>query len=118
MPPISPMCMPRSSSRRCFAKGYKAALRLVPQREADAAEALQQGQAADRAQLRMIAQHARQAIVGNAAAEVVDVMDADIGREPAQEARQVVVRAAVQRRDVGVPVAGLRPTRILELVLD
>ena len=76
---------------------------FVPQHQPHAAQALQQRQPADVAKLGMVAQHARQPVVGDPAAQMVHVMHADIGGEPAQDARQVVVRAAVQRRLVQVP---------------
>ena len=54
----------------------------------------------------MVVQHARQPIVGDAAAEVVHMVHADVGGEPAQDVRQIVVRAAVQRRLVHGSSAG------------
>jgi hypothetical protein len=36
----------------------------------------------DAEQFRVVAQHARQPVKGNAAAEVVHVVNADVGREP------------------------------------
>jgi hypothetical protein len=65
----------------------------------------------------MVAQGLRQPIIGNAAAQVMDVMNADIRGEPAQDRGQVVVRAAVQGVGVQVPVRVLFPGRLLELVL-
>jgi hypothetical protein len=49
---------------------------------------------------------------------MVDMMHPDIGGEPAQDARQIVMRAAVQRRLVKIPALVMGPERILELVLD
>ena len=49
---------------------------------------------------------------------MVDVVDADIGGEPAQHARQVVMRAAVQRRLVKIPVLVAIPECVFELMLD
>ena len=54
-------------------------------------KALQQRYAADVAQFRVVAQHARQPVIGNAAAEVMHVVNADVGREPAQQRRQFVM---------------------------
>ena len=66
----------------------------------------------------MVGQHLGQAVEGDAGVEVVDVVDADVGRQPAQHRGQVVVGAAVERRLVQLPVGGLVPVRCLELVLD
>jgi len=66
----------------------------------------------------MVAQHERQAITGNSAAQMMDVVNADIGGEPAQGARQGVVRAALKRHLVQVPGSVVGPYGILKLVLD
>jgi hypothetical protein len=42
----------------------------------------------------------------------------DIGGEPAQDARQGIMGAAVQRRLVKIPALVTGPQRVLELVLD
>jgi hypothetical protein len=47
----------------------------------------------------------------------MDVVHADIGREPAQDPRQVVMRASVQGRLLKCPLAVVCPKRHLELVL-
>ena len=73
---------------------------------------------ADALELGMIAQHLRQPVVGDAAAKVMHMVHADIGGEPAQDGRQIVVRAAMQRRLVHGPAGRLGPERILELMLD
>ena len=70
-----------------LAKGYEAPLSLVPQHQPYATQALDQGEPARGHELGVLAQHVGQAIVGNSAAEVVDVVDADIGREPTQYGR-------------------------------
>ncbi len=87
---------PRRSSPR-FAERHQAALRLVPQRQTHAAKAFEQRHPANRAKFRMVAKHLRQPVIGDAAAEVMDVVHADIGREPAQQGGQIVMRTAVQR---------------------
>jgi hypothetical protein len=46
----------------------------------------------------VIAQNAGQPVVRYAAAHVVHMVDNDIGGEPAQHERQVIMRAAMQRR--------------------
>ncbi len=60
---------------------------LVPKHQPDALEALNEGEPAGRTELRMIPQYARQAIVWNSAAQVMNMVHGDIGGEPAQNAR-------------------------------
>lgn len=55
-----------------------------------------QGEAADIAKLGMIFKGLPQPIAGDPARQVIDVMDADVGREPAQHSRQVVMGGALQ----------------------
>ena len=49
---------------------------------------------------------------------MVDMVHPDIGSEPAQDARQVIMRTAVQRRLMKIPALVTGPEGILELVLD
>lgn len=92
-------------------------MRFVPQGEAHAAEAFPQGQPADVVEFRMVAQHAAQAIGRDAAIEVMHMVHADIGGEPAQQSRQIVMRAAVQGGVVEVPRLVVVPGGAFELVL-
>jgi len=66
----------------------------------------------------MVAQYVLQAIAGNSTGQMMDVVDADICREPSQDTRQLIVRAAVQRSVVKIPGLVVGPVRVLELVLD
>ena len=45
------------------------------------------------------------------------VVDPDVGGEPAEHAREFVMRAAVERGLMQIPVLGTRPVRLLELML-
>lgn len=83
-----------------------------------AAQALAKRQAAAFHQFLVVPQDLGQAVEGDAAVEVVDVVDADVGGQPAQHRGQVVVRAAIERGLVQLPVLRLVPMRRLELVLD
>src|SRR6266446_3235790 len=60
---------------------------FVPQHQSHAPETLKQGQPADAVEVRMVAQHQRQSVKGDAAAQMMDVVNADISGEPAQRAR-------------------------------
>src|SRR5258708_35354848 len=91
---------------------------FVPQHQSHAPETLKQGQPADDVEVRMVAQHRRQAVKGEAAAQMMDVVNADIGSEPAQRARQGIMGAAVKRRLLQVPCSVAAPYGVLELVLD
>src|SRR5712692_7178157 len=98
-------------------KGDETPPTLVPKHEAHAAEALKQRESAHVAKLGMVAERSRQAVIRNAAAQVVDMVHADIRREPAQDARQVVIRASVQGGGVTGPFAVMGPECLLKLVL-
>src|SRR5262245_18144949 len=91
---------------------------FIPEHETRAAKALAQSDSADCAELRMIAQHLRQPVVWNSAAQMMDVVHADIGCKPAQQHGQVVVRAAVKSRLLERPGRTSGPISVFELMLD
>src|ERR1700738_465279 len=91
---------------------------FVPQYQSHAPETLKQSKPAAAGEVGMAAQQERQPIIGDAAAQVVDVVNADIGGEPAQRTRQGVMGAAVKRSLLQVPRSISAPYRTLELVLD
>src|ERR1700730_1504556 len=93
-------------------------LTFVPQHQRPTPENLKYRKPADAAEIREIAQHEWQSVVGDTAAQMMDVVDADICGEPAQDTGQGIGRAATKRRHVQVPVPLMRPNGILELVLD
>ena len=68
-----------------FAKRNEPARRFVPQHEANACQTLAQREPADVRELRMIAKSERQTVKRNSAAEVMDMMHADIRGKPAQD---------------------------------
>src|SRR5690606_31449979 len=84
-----------SSCRARRSEGNEPAVLLVPQVPADAAEAFPKRQALRIGELRVVAQDLGQTVERHAGLEVVDVVHPDVGGEPAQRARQDVVRAAV-----------------------
>ena len=57
-------------------------------------------------------------IIGNSRAEMMDVVKADVAREPLQYLRQFVERTALQRRSRVVPFIAAFPVHSLELMLD
>ena len=76
---------------RC-SKGHQTLVGAVPQIKACALEAFAQVHtAAGICQLFVIAQHFGQSVERDAAIQVVYVVDADVGREPLQDWRQVIV---------------------------
>ena len=91
---------------------------LVPKHETHAAKAFDKSELADSSKFRIFAQHIGQPVIRNSTAEVVDVVHADIGRKPAQDVRQLVMRAAMKCRPVQIPCPAFVPERVLELVLD
>src|SRR5258706_15287810 len=76
---------------------------FVPQHQSHAPETLKQGQPADAVEVRMVAQHQRQSVEGDAAAQMMDVVNADIGGETAQRAREGIIGGAAKRRLQQVP---------------
>lgn len=90
---------------------------FVPQYEAHTPEALKQGQPADTVEVRVIAQHEREPVTRDSTVQMMNVMNANIGGEPAQQAWQRVVRAAVKGDLLPVPGAFVSPHGMFELVL-
>src|SRR5258708_4064754 len=101
-----------------FAERDQPLAAFVPKHEPHAAKAFAEREPANVAELRIVAEHARQAIIRNLAAQMMDVVDADIGGEPAQDFRQVIIRTAVKGCLMQVPGTPVGPEGILELVLD
>ena len=101
-----------------LAEGDEPLRPFVPKNPPHAAEALQECKPPDGSKLRVILQHVWQSVVRDTAAEMVHMVHPDIGSEPAQDARQVVMRAAVQGRLMKIPALVTGPEGILELVLD
>src|SRR6476646_3210307 len=93
-------------------------LTFLPQHESHTPETLKQRKPANAVQFRVVAQHERQSVTGDSAAQMMNVMNPNIGREPAQQAWQGVVRAAVKRHVLQIPGSVAGPFGILELVLD
>ena len=89
-----------------LAKGNQSPPRLIPKREPHARKALDERKAAGTAELRVVAQHRWQSIVRNATAQMMHVVNADIGGEPTHDKGQIVVRAAMQRDNRTDPTTG------------
>ena len=83
---------------------YETLATLVPQDERYAAKALDECDASDLVQFRMVSHHFWQSIERDAAAQVVDVVQSDVGCQPMKHLGQIVVRTAVQRRLNVAPV--------------
>ena len=82
----------RSSGQlaRCCER-HQTARFFIPEIKAGAFDALRDVHAANLDQFVVIAQHLCQPVEWNAALEVVNVVDADVGGEPAQDRWQVIV---------------------------
>ncbi len=91
---------------------------LIPKRETHTAETFTERQAAHTAKLGVVTERQRQVVIGNPAAQVVDMVYADVGGEPAQDSRQVVVRASAQGRLVQGPLTIAGPEGSLKLMLN
>ena len=112
-----PLAPPACQAMR-LAEAHQALGVLVPERQAEALQAVPQRQAVGRTQLRMVAQHRAEPVARDARREMVDVMDADVGGEPAQHRRQVEMRAALHRTGLEAPARVPLPVGVLVLVLD
>ena len=91
---------------------------FVPQCQAHAAKALHQRDSAKCLEFGMLAQHVWESVKGDSTAQVMYVMHTNIGGEPTQNARQLVVGTAMKRCLVQVPRGLVCPKRLLELMLD
>ena len=90
---------------------------FVPKREPYALEALKQRKSAHATKFGMLAEHPRQTVTGNTAAQVMDMVDADVCREPAQDSRKIIMRTAMQSCFLKAPPVLMRPECPLELML-
>src|SRR6476660_5696270 len=107
----------RATGTSSFSERDQPTLSFVPQHQTYAAETLQKSEPPDITELGIVTQHIWQPIVGNAAAKMMNVLDANVGTEPPKHRREVVIRGAAQRRFVQVPAAIFAPEGLLELVL-
>jgi hypothetical protein len=78
-------------------------LTFVPKHQPHTSETLDQRKPAKHAEFRVIAQDEWQSVVRYPAAQMMDVMNTNIGGEPAHNARQIIVRATVKRSLVQAP---------------
>jgi len=74
-----------------FTKRNEAARCFIPKHAANAGKTLTERESAHIGEIGMLAKRERQAVKRNSAAEMVDVVEADVGSEPAQNARKVVM---------------------------
>jgi hypothetical protein len=81
----------KSEASSQFAKRNKPACSFIPKHEANASKALTHSGPADLRKIGVAAKHKRQSIKRDSAAEVVDMVHPDIGGEPAQYDRQVIM---------------------------
>ena len=107
-----------SAIRAHLAEGDEALPALIPQHQSHTPDALKQSKPAHAVEARIVVQHERQSVVWDTAAQMMDVVNADISGEPAQDAREGIMRAAVKRHLLQVPSSVVSPYGILELVLD
>lgn len=104
--------------RAGLCEGQQTTALLVPQMQTRVGEALTDGHPVAICQFIMVAQHFGQTVERDAAVQVVDVVDANIGREPLQYGWQDIMRTAVQGGLVQLPVLVGIPLRLFKLVLN
>ena len=91
---------------------------LIPQIEPQRFQARPYAQRRNGANFRHFVVAALQVVVGDARAQVMDVVQADIPRKPLQHFGQFVVRTPLQRRFEAIPRCIPRPVDVAKLVLD
>src|SRR5664280_1725297 len=108
----------RARSPTGFGEAHQPPAVLVPQLEAHGAQPVPHGQGGHLMEDRVLVVCPLQVVVGDAGAEVVDVVQADVAGEELEHLGQLQIGAAAQR-GVGVaPAVGALPVGVLELVLD
>jgi hypothetical protein len=108
----------RSTVPTHLAERDQTSLALVPQHEPHALETLQQGKPANAREVRVVAQHERQSVTGDSTTQMMNVVNPNVGGEPAQWAWQGIMRAAMKRRLLQIPSSVVSPGGILKLVLN
>jgi len=81
---------------------------LVPQAEAQALDAGEQGDRLDGLKERLGTVGCLEMIIGNARAQVVDMMEADVAGKPLENPGQLVIGIALERRILVPPAAAPR----------
>jgi hypothetical protein len=114
---LAPISRSRTPLTVNLTKRNKTPPTFVPKREPHALEALKQRKSAHAAKFGMLTEHPGQTVIRNTAAQVMDMVDADVRREPAQDSRKVVVGTAMQSRFLKAPPVLMRPECPLELML-
>ena len=79
------------SRARQFAKRNEPVCCFIPEHQAHAGETLHQSKSADIGEIGVLAKSKRQPVKWNPAAQVVNMVHADIGGEPAQHHRQIIM---------------------------
>jgi hypothetical protein len=105
-------------SSRGFPECDQPAFFFIPQGKHQRRQRLEQSETVQLTELGKGSQHVRQAVEGDPAHKVVDVVNADVPGEPAQRLREFEIGIAMQSRLVKRPICALVPMGIFELVLD
>src|SRR6056297_2642211 len=111
------VCRDLSRKPSRLAEGHEPSAFLVPERQPGAMQAFAKGQPPDVGENVMVAKDLAQAVEWNSAGQMVDMVNADIGRDPVQYRRQHVVRRAVESGLLNRPAVVAVPRRVLELML-
>ena len=91
---------------------------LVPQPQRNTFQAGEQRDGVHLLELRVLVVALLQRVVGDARAEVMNVVQADIAGEPPQQPGQLEIGAAAQSSRGEIPVGAVLPIGILKLVLN
>lgn len=91
---------------------------LVPQGQGDAFQTLPKGDFSDFWQVRGGVVTFLQAVIGDHATEMVEMVKADIAGKPLEDFRQIIIGAAEHGGTVEIPILTVIPSGIIELMLD
>src|SRR5688572_16959725 len=114
----SPRASASSGARHAVAVANKSFALLVPKAEGKRLEARNEGQRLDRLKEGMTFVASLEVVVRNARTEVVNMMVADVAREPLEDARQFIERTALQCGSGEIPVLPALPIDTIELMLN
>src|SRR5687767_1024804 len=100
-----------------MAKANQLSALLVPETKCESLETSEQRDGLYALKKRIGFVAALQIVVGNARTQMVDVVKANVAREPLENFRQLVERTAFECRSCVVPILPAFPIDVLELML-
>src|SRR5436190_16288077 len=100
-----------------MAKADRLSSLLITQAKGEGFETRKQGYRFHVVEKRMRLVAALEIVIRNSRAQMVNVVESDVAREPLQDLGQLVKRAALQRRSCEIPILTPLPINSLKLML-